>query len=53
MSFSVFFYASLAPKEDLYRYECLPLKVFFHEHHALLSCLNTTIFSSVEATTRF
>ena len=22
MSFSVFFYASLAPKEDLYRFKC-------------------------------
>ena len=51
MSFSVFFYASLAPKEDLYTSDIsvVPLKDFFLEHHALLSCLNTTIFNNVEA----
>ena len=55
MSFSVFFYASLAPKEDLYTSDIsvVPLKDFFLEHHALLSCLNTTIFNNIEATTRF
>ena len=30
-----------------------PLKFLFQEHHALLSCLNTMNFNSVEATTAF
>ena len=55
MSFSVFFYASLAPKEDLYTSDIsvVPLKDFFLEHHALFSCLNTSIFNNIEATTPF
>ena len=50
MSFSVFFYASLAPKEDLYTSDIsvVPLKDFFLEHHALLSCLNTTISTTLK-----